>query len=94
MRLLGHNHGTPINPYTCGKNLHAICDGFSGDYDTYICACCCHDGDYHPRDLTDDDRAVIARVRGETTGRAGCATSPPVLAGSVPAPTDTETETT
>lgn len=67
MKLTGHpsTHGHHINRWTCGSHLHAQCSGFSGDYDTYICGCCCHDGYYHPGELSDRDRAVIARLRGE-----------------------------
>lgn len=63
MRLVGHpvSHGHPINHYTCGAALHARCSGFSGDYDTYLCGCCCHD-EAIGFPLSDDDRDDLARI--------------------------------
>ncbi len=57
-------HGHDVNPYTCGGGRHRGCDGFSGDYDTYICGCCCHDEE-RGEALSDQDRACVRRVRGE-----------------------------
>jgi hypothetical protein len=61
-RLLGHpvTHGHHVNPYTCGSGEHLVCSGFSGGYDTYLCGCCCHDA---PDELTDAERATVARMR-------------------------------
>lgn len=59
-------HGHHVNPYACGSGNHRGCSGFSGDYDTYICGCCCHDGYYHPDALTDRERALIERLLGAT----------------------------
>ena len=60
----GHpsTHGHNINPWTCGSRLHKHCDGFSGGHDTYLCGCCCHDGQRDPQSLTEEDRAWINRV--------------------------------
>lgn len=73
MRVSSHpsGHGL-VNPYACGSGNHRGCSGFSGDYDTYLCGCCCHDLDCG-RDLTDADRALVARVLGRSA--AGEATT-------------------
>jgi len=69
MKLPGHpsTHGHHVNPHECGAGHHRACSGFSGGYDTYICGCCCHDGYYYPDLLSDEDRARIGRMRGETS---------------------------
>ena len=38
MKFIGHpsTHGHHVNPYLCGSGQHRYCDGFSGDYDTYV----------------------------------------------------------
>lgn len=61
MKIHGHpsTHGHHINRYACGSRKHWGCSGFSGDYDTYICGCCCHDQD---SELSDDDRVLVGRL--------------------------------
>lgn len=66
MKLVGHpsHHGHHVNPHGCGSGdfgRHRFCSGFSGDYDTYRCGCCCHD---LASELTDDERVVVDRLRG------------------------------
>lgn len=63
MKLPGHpsTHGHDQNPHTCGSQLHAFCDGFSGGYDTYQCGCCCHDLDWWS-DLPDGDRTLLEGI--------------------------------
>lgn len=69
MKLPGHpsTHGHNVNRYTCGSGEHRYCDGFSGDYDTYICGCCCHDEQYDPGALTDSDRTWIRTALGASS---------------------------
>ena len=61
MKFIGHpsTHGHHVNPYLCGSGQHRYCDGFSGDYDTYMCGCCCHDA---PGELSDSDRVIVGRL--------------------------------
>lgn len=71
MRFLDHpsTHGHTINHYTCGSGYHAVCPGFSGGYDTYLCGCCCHD-EAIGYELSDEDRARIDRLRARKDGTA------------------------
>lgn len=72
MKIHGHpsTHGNNVNRYSCGRfdaTGHRACTGFSGDYDTYLCGCCCHDEHSDPGSLSDEDRQTIRRVRGEAS---------------------------
>jgi hypothetical protein len=60
----GHpsTHGHHRDPPTCGRGLHALCNGFSGELETYVCGCCCHDLHTDPKSVNDADRAWIERV--------------------------------
>lgn len=80
MKFVGHpaHHGRHINPYACGSGQHRGCSGFSGDYDTYLCGCCCHD---NLDELTEKDREIVARLRGDAEA----------LTARAPQPTDQET---
>lgn len=64
MKLLGHpsTHGWHTNHYTCGAGIHHGCAGFSGEYDTYRCGCCCHD---NACDLNDEEKVIVGRMRSE-----------------------------
>jgi hypothetical protein len=66
MKFPGHpsHHGHHVNVQTCGDRQHRACSGFSGGYDTYRCGCCCHDYD---TELTDDERVIVQRLRGEAS---------------------------